>query len=117
MSANQSHHLPRIKINPKQPRSVRLDWWEQAASLTGGKALHLCLGLWIMISIRQSPTVQLSRGMMKRVNISRYAAGDAIRKLEEVGLVKVARLKGRSPRITCVEKGTSIPLRLDGSTK
>jgi len=113
MPAQQSHHLPRIRINPKQPRMVRLDWLERAASaMNSGKAMHLCIGLWVLISIRNSPTVQMSRRMMARVNISRYAAGDALRNLEDAGLIKVARLKGRSPLITAVEPGSSIPLRL-----
>ena len=115
MSASQSHHMPRIIFNPHQPRLVRLDWWEKAAAaMTTGKAMHLCVGLWLLITIRQSASVQLSRRMMARINISRYAAGDALRRMETAGLVKIARLQGRSPLITLVEPGTSTPLSLKG---
>lgn len=115
MSASQSHHMPRIIFNPRHPRLVRLDWWEKAAAtMTTGKAMHLCVGLWLLITIRQSATVQLSRRMMARINISRFAASSVLRKMEEAGLVKIARLQGRSPMITLVEPGTSTPLSLNG---
>lgn len=116
MPSHQSHHMPRIQFNPSQPRLVRLDWWEKAAvTMTTGKAMHLCVGLWLLITIKQSASVQLTRRMMARINISRYAAGDALRKMECAGLIKVARLQGRSPLITVVEPGTSIPLHLKGN--
>lgn len=115
MSLRQPHITPRIIFNPSQPGRVRLDWWEKAATaMTTGKAMHLCVGLWLQITRNQSVRVQLSRRMMARINISRYAAGDALRRLEGAGLVKVARLQGRSPLITVVEPGTSTPLSLTG---
>jgi hypothetical protein len=116
MGTTSAQPIPRLLFNPNQPRLVRLDWWEKAAvAMTTGKAMHLCVGLWLLITIKQSASVQLTRRMMGRINISRYAAGDALRKMEEAGLVKVARLQGRSPLITVVEPGTSIPLSLKGS--
>lgn len=117
MTATPTNNRLRIKINWKHPRMVRLDWWEKAASsLPTGKGLHLCVGLWMMMSIRRTPSVQLSRRMMARVNISRYAVSDTLRRLEAAGLVKVARMTGRSPLITATEPGTSIPLRLHAAT-
>lgn len=113
MSASQSHHLPRIRINPSEPRPVRMDWLEKAATaLPAGKGMHFCIALWMLVSIRRSPTVQISRNMAARVNLSRWAAADSAHRLEAAGLVKIAKLPGRSFRITLVEAGSSIPLRL-----
>jgi len=107
----------RIRFNPSEPQLVRLDWWEKAAaSLGSGKSMHFCVGLWLMVALRRAPSVQLSRRMMARVNVSRYAASDALQSLETAGLVKVARLPGRSPLITLVEPGTSTPLRVDAAS-
>lgn len=67
----------------------------------------------MLMSILKSPTVRLTRRTMARVNISRYAVTDALRRLEEAGLVRVWRLPGRSPMVTAVEPGTGTPLDLN----
>lgn len=103
---------PTIRQNLKQARPVRLDILEAATQLPG-KATQLLVGLWLMVARYQSPTVPLTRRTMARVNVSRYAVTDALRRLEVAGLVKVWRLPGRSPRVTLVEPGTGIPLKLD----
>ncbi len=114
MSASQSHHLPRIRFNPSEPRPVRMDWLQKAAaSMPAGKGMHFCVALWMLVTIRRSPTVQISRSMAARVNLSRWAAADSAHRLEAAGLVKLAKLPGRSFRITLVEAGTSTPLRLE----
>lgn len=100
-----------IRINPKLPRAVRLDVLE-ASTHVAGKATQLLIGIWLLVVIRQSPTVPLSRRTMARVGVSRYCATDALRRLEGAGLVKVWRLPGRSPRVTLVEPGTGTPLKL-----
>lgn len=92
--------------------SLVRDWW-QTATYVPGKALHLALGLWLLMRENRTPTVRMTRRMMARVNISRYAASDALRRLEAAGLVKVWRLPGRSPWVTPVEPGTGTPLDLN----
>lgn len=103
---------PRIRQSLKQPRLVRLDTLESATQLPG-KATQLLVGLWLTASLFKSPTVPLTRRAMARVNVSRYAVTDALRRLEAAGLVKVWRLPGRSPMVTLVEPGTGTPLTLD----
>lgn len=104
--------FPRIRANPRQPKAIRLDVLEASTQLPG-KATQLLIGIWLMVVIRKSPTVPLSRRTMTRVNVSRFGAGDALRRLEGAGLVKVWRLPGRSPMVTLVEPGTGTPLRID----
>ena len=101
--------VPRIQINWKQPRLVRLDTLEAATSLPG-KALNLMIALWLTATIRKTPTILLTRRLMARVNISRFAATDALRRLEARGLVAVWRLPGRSPKVVLLEPGTRVPL-------
>lgn len=109
--------IAKMRANHRLPTPVRLDWMERAAvSMPAGKGLGVCVGLWLMATGRRSPTVQVTRQTMTRVGVSRYAFGDGLRNLEQAGLIKVARLPGRSPRITLVEPGTAIPLRLHGSS-
>jgi len=103
---------PLIRANPRRPKLIRLDVLEAATQLPG-KATQLLIGIWLLVVIRKSPTVPLSRRTMARVNVSRFGATDALRRLEGAGLVKVWRLPGRSPMVTLVEPGTGTPLCLD----
>lgn len=111
-----TNQLPRIRPslrqNLKVAHPIRLDTLEAATQLPG-KAAQLLIGLWLMVTLFKSSTVPLTRRTMARVNVSRYAVTDALRRLEGAGLVKVWRLPGRSPRVTLVEPRTGTPLRLD----
>lgn len=112
MTENTTPRIARIKRNPKIARPIRLDILEAATAIPG-KATQLLIGIWLMVSIRQSPTVRLSRAMMSRVHVSRFGATDALRRLEAAGIIKAWRLPGRSPLVTILEPGTSQPLKLD----
>ena len=105
-------NIPRIKRNPKIARPVRLDIFEAATAIPG-KATQLLIGIWLMATIRQSPTVRLSRATMSRVHVSRFGATDALRRLEAAGIIKAWRLPGRSPLVTILEPGTTQPLKLE----
>ena len=104
--------LPQFKIDRKQPTPIRLDTLE-AASAIPGKALNLMVGLWLMASISKSPTISMTRRLMKRINITRFGTSDALRRLENSGVVAVSRLPGRASRVTILQPGTSVPLFLD----
>jgi len=107
-----SPKYPPIRINHKQPRLIRLDLLE-AATQVPGKATQLLIGIWLLVVVRKSPTVPLTRRTMARVSVSRFCATDALRRLEQAGIVKVWRLPGRSPMVTLLEPGTTVPLRID----
>lgn len=103
---------PRIKFNRKLPTPIRLDILEAATALPG-KALNVMIALWLVASISKSPTIYLTRRLMARVNISRFATTDALRRLEQSGAVAVSRLPGRSARVTILQPGTRVPLFLE----
>lgn len=112
MNTKPTAKLPLIKINRKQSIPIRIDIIEGAATLPG-KALNLMIGIWLLASISRSPTVYLTRRTMARVNISRFAATDALRRLEHSGAVAVSRLQGHANRITILSPGTRVPLQLE----
>ena len=103
--------LPRISINRKIPRPVRLDVLEAATALPG-KATQLLIGILLLVAIRQAPTVSLTRRTMARVSVSRYAASDALKRLENANIISVWRLPGRSSMVTILEPGTRRALNL-----
>ena len=98
-----------IRANPKTPKLIRLDVLEAATHVTG-KACQLLIGLMLLVVIRGAPTVPLTRRTMARVNVSREAAGPALRRLETAGLVKVWRLPGRASMVCLLEPGKTTPL-------
>lgn len=100
---------PLIRANPKSPKLVRMDVLE-AGTHVAGKACQLLVGLMLLVVIRGAPTVPLTRRTMARVNISREAAGPALRRLEAAGLVRVWRLPGRASMVCLLEPGKTTPL-------
>ena len=95
--------------DPKKPRPVRMDWLEASTTIEG-KAVHLAIGLWLLAVSTKSPRFSLTRRTMARVNVSRYAAYDCLRRLKEAGLITVWQLPGYSPMITLLEPGTDRPM-------
>lgn len=100
---------PLIRANPKIPKLVRMDVLE-ASTHVAGKACQLLIGLMLLVLVRGAPTVPLTRRTMARVNVSREAAGPALRRLEDAGLVKVWRLPGRASMVCLLEPGKTTPL-------
>jgi hypothetical protein len=100
---------PLIRANPKRPKPVRMDVLE-ASTHVSGKACQLLVGLMLLVLVRGAPTVPLTRRTMARVNVSREAAGPALRRLEDAGLVKVWRLPGRASMVCLLEPGKTTPL-------
>jgi hypothetical protein len=111
MTESVQHRLPRICINLKTPRPIRLDVLEAATALPG-KATQLLIGILLLVSVRQAPTVSLSRRTMARVSVSRYAASDALKRLENANIIQCWRLPGRSTMVTILEPGTRTALNL-----
>ena len=112
MNTQPTAKRPLIKINRKQPTPIRLDILEAVTAIPG-KAVNLMIAFWLVASISKSPTIYLTRRLMARVNISRFATTDALRRLEQSGAVAVSRLPGRSARVTILQPGTRVPLHLE----
>jgi DNA-binding GntR family transcriptional regulator len=73
----------------------------------------LLIGIWILVAIRQSPTVVLTRGIMARVGVSRYAATDSLRRLEAAGIARVLSRPGKSPVVSLLEPGSDDVLNIN----
>jgi hypothetical protein len=105
---------PLIKANPRLPKPVRLDVLEKSTSIPG-RATQLLIGILLLVSVRQAPTVLLTRRTMARVSVSRYAASDALKRLEAAKIISVWRLPGRASMVTILEPGTTMPLKLSAA--
>ncbi|MCP5278903.1 MAG: hypothetical protein H6935_11155 [Thiobacillus sp.] len=97
----------RFQVDPSPQQSIRhfikgplpLEWIERAAALPG-KALHVALAIWYQVGLERQSTITLGQKRLKRFAVSRDAKYDALRRLEQNGLVSVEQLPGKSPKIT-----------------
>ena len=101
MPSNGNHQgPPRHKRGDKFLKGpIPLDWLAKAARQPG-KTLHVAVAVWFLAGVTRNRSVALSSRLMFSLGSSRFSTYRGIRALEEAGLVKVIRQRGRSPRIT-----------------
>ena len=91
--------------------------WIQAASLLGGKALHVGLALWQRKGVTKSWVVRVSLRSID-LGFDRSNASRGLAALEKDGLVQVERSPGRALLVTIIDidhpEGTG--LSVEGST-
>ena len=98
-------------MSPTLTRGAALHWLRQASS-TSGRTLHLALLLLTLCHDRGASSVMLTRRMLQAGHVSRDAAYGGLRRLQELGLINVRRLPGRSPQVVLLEPGSDRHLRL-----
>ena len=73
---------------------VPMDWLSAAGKLPG-KAFNLGIAIWWLANMANSKKVKLTGRALGYVGISRDATSDALKRLEENGLILVKRLPGQ----------------------
>jgi hypothetical protein len=81
---------------------IPLPWFVKAAALPG-KAPIVALVLWWIRGLCRSATFPLKRQATNVFSVSPDAAYDALKRLEEAGLIRVLRHCGRSPVVTVLD--------------
>lgn len=81
---------------------IPLPWFVKAAGLPG-KAPIVALVLWWIRGLCRSATFPLKRQATNAFSVSPDAAYDALKRLEEAGLIRVLRHCGRSPVVTILD--------------
>jgi hypothetical protein len=71
--------------------------WLKAAADLPGKAFQLGIAIWWLRPMSKSENFKLTRKALDYVSISRDATYDALKRLEESGLVRVQRPPGQRP--------------------
>jgi len=77
--------------------------WLQRAAAIPGKALHVALGLWFVKGLCCKATFPFKQKVTADLGVSRDATYDALSRMEEAGLIRVLRHRGRSPVVTVLE--------------
>jgi hypothetical protein len=74
--------------------------WLSGAALLPGKSLQVGLAVWHLAGLKTAMTVELSRVPLKSLNVTRQAGYRGLKALENAGLIKAERRKGRKTRVT-----------------
>lgn len=97
---------PQPSSETRAPRFIKgpipLPWFVKATALPG-KAPIVALVLWWVHGLCKSATFALKRQATGEFCVSPDAAYDALKKLEEVGLIHVDRHCGRAPVVTILD--------------
>jgi hypothetical protein len=90
-------------------RPIPLSWVTRAMQLPG-KAWHVGTVLWLWAGITRSNTVILTRTRLRQCDLHPETARQGLSRLEQAGLVRVERQGKRSPRVTLLLEGDTLPL-------
>jgi hypothetical protein len=80
---------------------IPLAWLGIAASLPG-KTLHVGIALWWLHGMAKGKPFKLTQKALQTLNVERDAAGAALARLEQVGLIRVVRTPGQRPTVSII---------------
>jgi hypothetical protein len=89
---------------------VPMDWLSAAGKLPG-KAFNLGIAIWWLANMANSKKVKLTGRALGYVGISRDATSDALKRLEENGLILVKRLPGQRSTVEILPVAQSVTKR------
>ncbi len=77
--------------------------WLQKASLQHPKGLHVAINIWFLKAVTKKNDFPLSNKILREMGVSRQAKNESLRKFEEVGLVDLKQVIGKSPIVIVKE--------------
>lgn len=80
---------------------IPLAWLSSAASLPG-KTLNVGIALWWLHGMAKCKPFKLTQKALQTLNVERDAAGAALVRLEQAGLIRVVRKPGQRPTVSMV---------------
>lgn len=80
-------------------------WLAKAIVLPGKAPLAVALVIWFVDGMNGGCEVVLSRTLLERWRLDRFAAGRGVVALESAGLIRVTRARGRAARVKLLKRG------------
>ena len=80
---------------------IPMDWLSAAGKLPG-KAFNLGIAIWWLAGMSKTTAFKLTRKALNQLGVSRDATSDALKRLEEHGLILVKRSPGQRPTVEIV---------------
>mgnify|MGYP000893554201 FL=1 len=86
---------------------IPMAWLNEAAKLPG-KTLNLGLAIWWLAGMAKTKTFKLTGKALAQLGVSRDAASDALKRLEERGLLRVQRSPGQRPTVEILSVASNV---------
>ena len=85
--------------------------WLNAAAKLPGKTLNVGIAIWWLSGMSKTTAFKLTRKALNQLGVSRGAALDALRRLEENGLILVKRLPGQRSTVEILPVAQNVTKR------
>ena len=85
--------------------------WLNAAAKLPGKTLNVGIAIWWLAGMSKTTAFKLTRKALNQLGVSRDAASDALKRLEENGLIMVKRLPGQRSTVEILPVAQSVTKR------
>jgi DNA-binding MarR family transcriptional regulator len=85
--------------------------WLNAAAKLPGKALNVGIAIWWLAGMSKTKAFKITRRALDQLCVSRDAASDALKRLEEHGLILVKRSPGQRPTVQIVPVAQGVTKR------
>ena len=85
--------------------------WLNAAAKLPGKTLNVGIAIWWLAGMAKTKTFKLTGKALDQLGVSRDAASDALKRLEENGLILVKRLPGQRSTVEILPVAQSVTKR------
>ena len=85
--------------------------WLNAAAKLPGKTLNVGIAIWWLAGMSKTTAFKLTRKALNQLGVSRDAASDALKRLEENGLILVKRLPGQRSTVEILPVAQSVTKR------
>jgi DNA-binding transcriptional ArsR family regulator len=86
---------------------IPMAWLNEAAKLPG-KSINLGLAIKWLAGMSKITAFKLTRKALDQLDISRDAASDALKRLEERGLIRVQRAPGQRPTVEILSVASNV---------
>ncbi len=85
--------------------------WLNAAAKLPGKTLNVGIAIWWLAGMSKNSSFKITRKALDQLGVSRDAASDALKRLEEQGLILVKRSPGQRPTVQIVPVAQGVTKR------
>ena len=85
--------------------------WLNAAAKLPGKTLNVGIAIWWLAGMSKTTAFKLTRKALNQLGVSRDAASDALKRLEDNGLILVKRSPGQRPTVEIVPVAQGVTKR------
>lgn len=77
--------------------------WLSRAGQLPGRAIHVALAIRLWVGIKKTDCIVLPTGTLAEMGVTRHAARRGVQALEQAGLLRVSRSRGRKTRVQVIE--------------